>query len=86
MNILSMYNKDPEFRAWLVEERMLNPETLPKDTMRKEFARFAEDFNTATLPHEKYYDMGVHEARMARLRAGEFVPQGISTLPYLCSC
>ena len=46
----SIYNKDAEFRSWLVEERMLNPETLPKDKTRKEFMRFVEDFNTGLLP------------------------------------
>jgi C4-dicarboxylate-specific signal transduction histidine kinase len=71
-----MYIKDAEFRAWLVEERMINPETISKDNLKKEFARFAEDYNTATLPNEKYYDMARYEARMSALRAGEYVPQG----------
>lgn len=44
----SIYNKEQEFRAWLVEERMLNPETISKDQNKKEFARFVEDFNTGT--------------------------------------
>ena len=42
----SLYNKEQEFRAWLVEERKINPETITKDQTKKEFARFAEDFNT----------------------------------------
>lgn len=42
----SLYNKEPEFRAWLVEERKVNPETVSKDQTRKEFARFVEDYNT----------------------------------------
>jgi hypothetical protein len=42
----SRANKDPEFRAWLVEERTINPETLPRDKEKKEFLRFIEDFNT----------------------------------------
>ena len=44
----SIYNKDQEFRAWLVEERMLNPETMSEDQTKKEFARFVEDFNTGS--------------------------------------
>ncbi len=28
----------------------------------------------ATLPHEKYYNMGAYERRMSALRSGEFVP------------
>ena len=38
-----------EFRAWLVEEKKLNPETLSKEKTRKEFASFVEDFNTGEL-------------------------------------
>ncbi len=38
-----------EFRAWLVEERTINPETISKDKERKEFSRFVEDFNTGEL-------------------------------------
>ena len=45
-NYRSLYNKEAEFRAWLVEERMINPETISKDQTKKEFARFVEDFNT----------------------------------------
>ncbi|KAI5452103.1 hypothetical protein NCC49_001042 [Naganishia albida] len=68
------HNKEPEFRAWLVEERHINPETLAKDKERKEFARFVEDYNTATLPHEKYYDMEKYEIKMRLIRGGESVP------------
>ncbi|TFK50770.1 hypothetical protein OE88DRAFT_1735530 [Heliocybe sulcata] len=70
----SLYNKDQEFRTWLVEERMINPETLSKDQTKKEFAKFTEDYNTATLPHEKYYNMEAFDRRMSALRAGELLP------------
>lgn len=43
---LSMFLKGPEFHAWLVEERKINPETISKDQNKKEFLRFVEDFNT----------------------------------------
>lgn len=33
-----------------------------------------EDYNTATLPDEKYYNMESYNRRMAALRQGEFVP------------
>jgi len=52
----------------------MNPETMSKDQMKKEFARFAEDYNTATLPHEKFYDMHTYNTRMTALRAGEYLP------------
>jgi len=69
-----LYNKEQEFRAWLVEERKINPETTSKEQTKKEFARFVEDYNTATLPHEKFYHMEAYERRMTALRSGEYVP------------
>ncbi|KAH9851377.1 hypothetical protein C2E23DRAFT_869334 [Lenzites betulinus] len=74
INETDLYNKEQEFRAWLVEERKINPETVSKDQTKKEFARFVEDYNTATLPHEKFYHMEQYERRMAALRAGEYLP------------
>ncbi|KAI0785721.1 hypothetical protein C8Q75DRAFT_774283 [Abortiporus biennis] len=74
INETDIYNKEQEFRAWLVEERKINPETITKDQNKKEFAKFVEDFNTATLPHEKFYDMTSYERRMDALRSGAFVP------------
>ena len=49
-----------EFRAWLIEERMLNRETMNKEQEKKQFAIFVEDYNTATLPHEKFYVSHCH--------------------------
>jgi hypothetical protein len=48
-----MYNKEAEFRTWLVEERMINPETITKDQNKKEFAKFVEDFNTGMYSHSR---------------------------------
>lgn len=56
-----------EFKAWLIEERKLNPDTLSRDRNRRELLAFIEDYNTgssnllvrrhrltiATLAHEK---------------------------------
>ncbi|KAF9534537.1 hypothetical protein CPB83DRAFT_902433 [Crepidotus variabilis] len=69
-----IFTKDQEFRTWLVEERKINPETISKDQQKKEFSRFIEDFNTATLPHEKYYNMETYDRRMSALRQGEYLP------------
>ncbi|KAG6827629.1 hypothetical protein H0H92_011032 [Tricholoma furcatifolium] len=71
---VDIFSKGPEFHTWLVEERKINPETISKDQSKKEFQRFVEDYNTATLPHEKYYNMEAYERRMSALRQGEFVP------------
>ena len=46
-----MYDKGQEFRAWLVEERKINPETQSKESTRKEFAQFMEDYNTGSYFH-----------------------------------
>lgn len=43
---ISQYDKEAEFRTWLVEERKINPETISKELTKKEFAKFIEDFNT----------------------------------------
>jgi hypothetical protein len=45
----SIFTKEPEFRAWLVEERKMNPERMSKDQSKKEFARFVEDYNTGAF-------------------------------------
>lgn len=59
----SLYNKEPEFRAWLVEERVINPETITKDQTKKEFAKFVEDYNTGSSPLSNplcLYALGAH--------------------------
>ncbi|KDR82606.1 hypothetical protein GALMADRAFT_238009 [Galerina marginata CBS 339.88] len=71
---IDIFTKDQEFRTWLVEERKVNPETISKDQQKKEFSRFVEDYNTATLPHEKYYNMEAYDRRMSALRQGEYLP------------
>lgn len=38
-----------EFRAWLIEERRLNPEMIPRERSYKEFAVFVEDHNTGKI-------------------------------------
>jgi hypothetical protein len=71
---VDIFTKNQEFYTWLVEERKINPETVSKDQQKKEFSRFVEDYNTATLSHEKYYNMEAYERRMSALRQGEYLP------------
>jgi len=68
-----LYAKGQEFRSWLVEERMLNPETLSGPKEKEEFRNFMELFNTATLPHEKYYALEAYEKKMTAVRMGETI-------------
>ena len=44
-------------------------ETMSKRDEKELFAEFAEDFNTSTLPHEKYYDLDKWE-RSEQARVG----------------
>ncbi|KAF8158223.1 hypothetical protein B0H34DRAFT_446009 [Crassisporium funariophilum] len=71
---VDIFTKNQEFYTWLVEERKINPETVSKEQQKKEFSQFVEDFNTATLPHEKYYNMEAYDRRMSALRQGEYLP------------
>lgn len=58
----------------MVEERKINPETISKDRTKKEFAVYVEDYNTATLGHEKYYDMDKYMIKLNMIRSGQTLP------------
>lgn len=58
-----MFNKQQEFYLWLQEVKKINPEILPRFEMKKMFDTFAEDYNTVTLPHKKFYDLEKWEAK-----------------------
>ena len=68
--------KEPEFRAWLEEVKRVNLESVTKHDEREYFKEYAEDYNTNTLPGEKFYNLdrwAVAEAarRAAADAAGE---------------
>jgi len=68
-----MYNKIQEFRAWLVEERKINPETQSKESTRKEFMQFMEDYNTGSytpIRGGEYADMSSDIATRKVLQHG----------------
>lgn len=52
-----MWNKRPEFSAWLSEVKKVNLELLSNQEEKLMFLEFMEDFNTATLPSKKYYSL-----------------------------
>ncbi|KAL8438796.1 hypothetical protein Efla_003833 [Eimeria flavescens] len=66
-----MWRKRPEFTLWLLEVKDKNIEDLSNWEEKKLFSDFAEDFNTATLPHKKYYNLELWEAeeRMRQAQA-----------------
>ncbi|KAG0052969.1 hypothetical protein BGZ83_001845 [Gryganskiella cystojenkinii] len=69
-----MWNKESEFQAWLMEVKKLNPETIQQNKMKEHFLGFMEDFNTVTMPHEKFYNLQKWEDRQQAIRMGERLP------------
>lgn len=61
-----------EFRQWLVEERHINPETISRAAEKKEMSSFIEDYNTATMPSEKYYNLEVSTMQYYRVEEMSF--------------
>ncbi|XVF18876.1 hypothetical protein REPUB_Repub11eG0061200 [Reevesia pubescens] len=55
-----MWNKRPEFTAWLAEVKQINLESLPNWEEKQLFKEFMEDHNTATFPSKKYYSLDAY--------------------------
>ena len=57
----------PEFYAWLSDVRHVDAETLTDHRTEADLWRtFVEDYNTATLPGPKYYNLAAWEQQQAR--------------------
>ena len=66
------FRKTREFEAWCGEIKKIPAFTGSKRDLMELFLEYAEDYNTATLPHEKFYDLDAWEmAEMERKRRGE---------------
>jgi hypothetical protein len=63
------YAKRPEFALWATEVKRIDIESLPRFEEKELFRSFMEDYNTATMPHQKYYDLATHERAAAAARA-----------------
>ncbi|KAI9441734.1 hypothetical protein H4582DRAFT_2208165 [Lactarius indigo] len=48
-----IFSKEAEFRAWLVEERKMNPERMSKDQNKKEFASFCRGLQYCHVSQRK---------------------------------
>ncbi len=79
-------NMQAEFRAWLVEERHINPETISKSEEKKQIATFVEDHNTATFPHEKYYNLEVRDELEGGFARRKLCAHLSVSLLLLCLC
>ncbi|XP_050219035.1 DEAD-box ATP-dependent RNA helicase 42 [Mercurialis annua] len=58
-----MWNKRPEFTAWLLEVKQVNLESLPNWEEKQMFKEFMEDHNTATFPSKKFYNLDAYHNR-----------------------
>ncbi|RCH87252.1 hypothetical protein CU097_005254 [Rhizopus azygosporus] len=66
-----IFTKEPEFQAWLIEVKDADVETLSQSKRKEMFIEFMEDYNTATLPHKKFYSIEKWEKRQQAIRMGE---------------
>jgi len=62
------FNKKPEFLSWSMEVKKVNTDMLGQMQMKDLFKEYIEDFNTATMPSEKYYDLHAWDAKMSLKR------------------
>ncbi|KAI9278531.1 hypothetical protein BDA99DRAFT_429208, partial [Phascolomyces articulosus] len=69
-----------EFQAWLLEVKKADIMTLPQSKRKEMFIDFMDDYNTATMPHEKFYNLARWEARQHAMRMGEKVPEDTSSI------
>ncbi|CAA2968966.1 histone-lysine N-methyltransferase, H3 lysine-79 specific-like [Olea europaea var. sylvestris] len=72
-----MWNKRPEFTAWLAEVKQVNLESLPNWEEKQMFKQFMEDHNTATFPSKKYYGLDAYY----RHKMEKEIKRGIKKLP-----
>ena len=72
INSTHFFEKAKEFQVWMLEVKGISPEAnVPKNELLELFKDYAEDFNTCTLAHEKYYNLERYEAgERARAAAG----------------
>jgi len=55
--------KKPEFISWAMDVKGKDIEGLSRHEEKELFRMYMEDYNTATLPHQKYYDLEAYDQR-----------------------
>ncbi|KAL4433824.1 hypothetical protein ABPG75_000265 [Micractinium tetrahymenae] len=60
-----LYSKRPEFQLWAIEVKHVDLDAMPRSEEKEMFKDFMEEYNTATLPHKKYYDLELYEKQQA---------------------
>ncbi|KAI9312626.1 hypothetical protein BX666DRAFT_2020869 [Dichotomocladium elegans] len=69
-----IHESEYEFEAWLVEVKKLDLMNIGTNKRKELFIDFMDDYNTATMPHEKFYNLSRWEMRQHALRMGEAPP------------
>jgi len=62
------YNKKPEFLSWAMEVKKENTDTMGQMEMKNLFKEYIEDYNTATMPTKKYYNLQAWDTLMSKKR------------------
>ncbi|CAK8991726.1 unnamed protein product [Durusdinium trenchii] len=62
------FNKKAEFMLWAQEVRKVNTDILGQMQLKDLFKEYVEDYNTATMPSKKYYNIRVFEQQVANKR------------------
>uniref|UniRef100_M4BHM0 Uncharacterized protein n=1 Tax=Hyaloperonospora arabidopsidis (strain Emoy2) TaxID=559515 RepID=M4BHM0_HYAAE len=57
------HSKSVSFHAWLRDVKKMGEFNGPKWEAMELFKEYVEDYNTCTMPHEKYYDIEKYEMR-----------------------
>merc|ERR1712039_215365 len=70
------FNKKPEFLMWAAEVKHENTDEMGQMKMKDLFKEFIEDYNTATMPSKKYYNLQTWDQmqtnrRQKKLKGGE---------------
>lgn len=60
-----LYNKRPEFQLWAIDVKKIDIEAMPRSEEKEMFTDFMEEYNTASLPHKKYYNLELYEKQQA---------------------
>ena len=73
-------SKYSEFALWASEAKRIDIEVLPKLEERELFRTFCEDFNTATLPHRKFYNLQEYHRKKEEEKAAQRGSSDVSPL------
>jgi len=64
------YTKRSEFMLWALEIKKSDVEAMSRFEEKELFKSYMEDYNTATLPHKKFYDLEAWEKEAAATGGG----------------